>query len=78
MTKRKYIYDYPDQREIAKYLLMDDRARMSSLSGLSIKTVEDWVFGRRKNDKLMELALKFQKINVHTILRKEKITLTNK
>jgi hypothetical protein len=73
MPKVKYVYDYPDQREIAKGLLSDDKTRMSELSGLSMRMVRCWCEGTRKNDKLMRLALRFSEINKSCFEKKEKV-----
>jgi hypothetical protein len=70
-----YSYDYPEQREIAKYLLSDDKIRMTQISGLSPRMVNNWCEGNRKNTKLMELALRYAEINKRTILIKEKVTV---
>lgn len=63
MSKVKYNYDYPIQREIASKLLSDDKVRMSEVSGLSSFMVQAWCKGTRKNEKLMELALQYAEIN---------------
>ena len=76
MEKVKYFYDYPEQRRIAKDLKMDDKRMMAEKSGLSVESVLSWCKGRRHNARLMYLALRFQKINLETILRKQDITIT--
>ena len=71
-----YTYDYPEQREIARYILMDDRKRMAELTGYSMTHISDWCTGQRKNDILMQLALKYSEINKRTILSKKRVTVS--
>ena len=73
MAKSKYFYDYPNQREIAKDLLSDDRHMLSEKTGLTYDYVKKWCEGKRRNKGIMKLALQFAEINRRTILRKKKI-----
>ena len=69
----KYVYDYPDQREIAKDLYTDDKAVIAEKLGYSMKYVSSWCYGKRRNAAIMEMALKFQKINIRCRIYKDKI-----
>jgi hypothetical protein len=71
--KRKYVYDFPEQREIAKFLLSDDRTMIAHKTGLSIYTVNDWCEGKRRNPEIKDLATKFAKINKEIELVKSEI-----
>ena len=63
MEKVKYQYDFPDQREIAKSLLMDDRVIIAERTGYSIRTVNSWCLGKRKSEKIKSFALLLSQIN---------------
>jgi hypothetical protein len=73
--KRKYVYDFPEQRKIAYYLFLDDKSMIAHKTGLSIRTVKDWCKGKRRNPKVMELAVRFAKINQDIELIKSEIKL---
>lgn len=70
-----YSYDYPEQREIAKMLLANDRRMIAEATGYSTGYIGDWCLGIRKNARIMELALPLAEINKQTILKKEKVTI---
>lgn len=59
-----YHYDYPEQREITRYLETKDRAWIISRSGYSAGYVRQWFRGKRRNAFIRELALKIQKLNL--------------
>jgi len=59
MRKVKYIYDYPENREIGKQLSWRDLVRIAKKTGLSA----DFVYrvlkkGTRRNDKITKTALR--------------------
>ncbi len=64
MTKVKYIYDYPANREIAKHLVADDRAQIAFRSGYTLSYVREWCRGTRKNKRIEEWARCIMKLNI--------------
>jgi hypothetical protein len=56
MKKVKYIYDYPEQREIAEDLSSGDRQNLARISGFTIAYISDWCIGRRKNKIIDRIA----------------------
>ena len=71
--KNKYVYDYPDQREIAKHIFLDDKAVIADKLGYSIEYIGKWCRGQRKNEDIMALAMLLSQINKLCLLAKEKI-----
>jgi hypothetical protein len=68
------VYDYPQQREIGKYLSAKDKVLIASLTNLSSQYVRQWCRGKRRNKRIEEWALKISKLNQakeKKILKKE-------
>jgi len=71
--KNKYVYDYPAQREIAKYIFLDDKAVIAQKLGFSMEYIRLWCQGLRKNDDIMALATRLSQINKRCLQAKEKV-----
>jgi hypothetical protein len=72
--KVKYLYDFPDQREIAKTLLIDDKQIIAERTGYSINTVIAWCKSTRKNVDIETLAKHLSEINTKCRIIKESST----
>jgi hypothetical protein len=64
MIKVKYVYDYPENREVSKHLSKEDRALIITRTGFSYKYVNDWCRGTRKNRRIEEWARRIAKLNI--------------
>lgn len=64
MSKVKYIYDYPDNREVSKHLGAGDRAQIAYRSGYTVNYVREWCRGTRKNGRIEEWARRIMKLNI--------------
>jgi len=63
-TNVKYTYDYPVNREVAKYLTADDKQQISFRTGFTIAYVREWCRGTRRNKSIEEWARKIMKLNI--------------
>lgn len=64
MAKKKYMYDYPEYREIGKDLSAEDIALIASQTGKTREMV--WLVlrrGRRRNRQIVELGQRLAAIN---------------
>jgi hypothetical protein len=64
MTKVKYFYDYPINRDVSKHLTPTDKQFISERTGFSKEYVRLWCIGRRKSRPIDELARKVMKLNI--------------
>jgi len=61
--KKKYVYDYPDQRELCVGLRYGDYTHIASLTGYHAVTVQQMGRGTRKmNDTVSGVIAKFLKM----------------
>ncbi len=76
MTVVKYIYDYPVNREIARYLTFGDKIYIARSTGYTISYVGKWCKGIRKNDQILALAKNLSDINIECEVKKQQM-ITN-
>lgn len=70
--KVKYVYDYPDNREVSKHLSLSDKQMISFRTGFSMRYVNQWCQGSRRSRRIEEMARNLAGINKATARRKEK------
>ena len=64
MAKKKYVYDYPEYREIGKNLSAEDIALIATQTGKTREMV--WLVlrrGRRRNRQIVELGRRLALVN---------------
>lgn len=64
MAKKKYVYDYPEYREIGKDLSAEDIALIAAQTGKTREMV--WLVlrrGRRRNRQIVELGRRLASVN---------------
>lgn len=61
---KKYIYDYPEQREIAKDLCMADRLFIAKQTGYAKIYIDSWCLGKRRNNLISCMAKILQRLNI--------------
>jgi len=76
-AKVKYIYDYPENREVSKNLTAEDKVYISSRTGFSLEYIRQWCKGKRRNRRIEALALHISRINKVKKRRLEQLTMEN-
>jgi len=61
--KVKYVYDYPENREVSKTFSYMDKLLISQKTGFSLNYIWYWCKGKRKNRRIEELARKIMRLN---------------
>jgi len=61
--KVKYVYDYPENRAIAAHLTTDDKIFIAMRTGYTTSYIRYWCVGKRKNEKIRDLAKYVSSIN---------------
>lgn len=60
---KKYFYDYPENRAINLKLTHGDRIKISHSTGYTSSYVNSVLQGRRKNNRIIESAIKLIEMN---------------
>ncbi len=76
MAPVKYVYDYPEQRELAKYLVSEDKQWLADNTEFSKSTIKAMCCGSRKMpDNFKQLVKQIGQINIKAKKQKETLKL---
>ncbi len=77
MAPVKYVYDYPEQRELAKHLTSEDRKWLANNTEFTKKTIDMMCNGKRRmSDELKKLVESIVEINRKSLKAKASLKLT--
>lgn len=68
-----YKYDYPANREVARWLTSDDKVQIAFRTGYALGYVKHWCIGNRRNASIDALARKIARLNQAKQRKLEKI-----
>lgn len=76
-TNVKYSYDYPENRSVSEHIKADDKTYICFKTGFSLRYVNMWCKGQRKNRRIMEMAREIARINQAKAKKLQKLAINN-
>ena len=77
IAKVKYIYDYPANREVSRWLNAEDKLQISFRTGYSQQYVRQWCRGERRSRPIEEWARRIARLNQAKQRKLDRLTTDN-